>query len=544
MEDKDSSQDAAKPAVHHSPKPQYAFQVHDRSMAPTASSVSNGVVKAKRRRTSPQDHAILEAAYQKNSKPDKAERALIVSQVELGEKEVQIWFQNRRQNDRRRSKPLQPHELVAHIRNSTSSPLPPQVTSSPGSGNTNTSSPIPSVAPNSFLAPPETIDRPASRASSIHDLLNPTSSGETTGSQAAITQSTQQTSGQSTPPSSLESSVASISRKATPPIVDAPVLEGIEKAAEGSSEHGSARKRDHDEMLGEKASEQVDSQPSARVKEPLRRTSSMVRLSMTVDGAVKIRTDNEPTPSPEKPRALPPHPASLQNKVKAPMFRSKSAVNSLDASSEAGGKTQFRGVGAGFGRSRDARTWEFYCDSNSNDALSTQAEAETAGSALSAINLIRTNSFKSRSPALSPSVSKANKRLTPAGKAGKPKISRAKSSLGRLQGSENAVKSSKGEAKRSGRDRADSGDSDKENWAPGTQLSEHPLRRTQPSTNQRPILQENEDMTFPDASSSRKLRDSKANLNNNSASPTKVKAKGEELDCVQGLLSLSQGAWK
>ena len=38
---------------------------------------------------SPEDHAILEAAYQANSKPDKAERIAIVNRVELGEKEVQ-----------------------------------------------------------------------------------------------------------------------------------------------------------------------------------------------------------------------------------------------------------------------------------------------------------------------------------------------------------------------------------------------------------------------------------------------------------------------
>jgi len=73
--------------------------------------------RQKRRRTSPQDHAKLEAAYQRNSKPDKQERIDIVSQVELGEKEVQvgrymqryngkpnantpqIWFQNRRQTE-------------------------------------------------------------------------------------------------------------------------------------------------------------------------------------------------------------------------------------------------------------------------------------------------------------------------------------------------------------------------------------------------------------------------------------------------------------
>lgn len=39
---------------------------------------------------SPEDHAILEAEYAKNSKPDKAARMNIVSRIALGEKEVQV----------------------------------------------------------------------------------------------------------------------------------------------------------------------------------------------------------------------------------------------------------------------------------------------------------------------------------------------------------------------------------------------------------------------------------------------------------------------
>ena len=39
---------------------------------------------------SPEDHAILEAEYQRNSKPDKAARNDIVNRVSLGEKEVQV----------------------------------------------------------------------------------------------------------------------------------------------------------------------------------------------------------------------------------------------------------------------------------------------------------------------------------------------------------------------------------------------------------------------------------------------------------------------
>jgi hypothetical protein len=39
---------------------------------------------------SPEDHAILEAEYSKNPKPDKIARANIVNRVALGEKEVQV----------------------------------------------------------------------------------------------------------------------------------------------------------------------------------------------------------------------------------------------------------------------------------------------------------------------------------------------------------------------------------------------------------------------------------------------------------------------
>jgi len=39
---------------------------------------------------SPGDQAVLEAEYEKNSKPDKAARADVVKHTALGEKEVQV----------------------------------------------------------------------------------------------------------------------------------------------------------------------------------------------------------------------------------------------------------------------------------------------------------------------------------------------------------------------------------------------------------------------------------------------------------------------
>ena len=40
--------------------------------------------------SSPRDHALLEAAYLKNSKPDKIERLSLLSQIQLSGKEVQV----------------------------------------------------------------------------------------------------------------------------------------------------------------------------------------------------------------------------------------------------------------------------------------------------------------------------------------------------------------------------------------------------------------------------------------------------------------------
>ncbi|MDI1488492.1 MAG: Homeobox protein yox1 [Ramalina farinacea] len=74
---------------------EYAFLVHSRESLSQGSSPSidnQRLVRQKRRRTSPQDHAYLEAEYDRNPKPDKVARQDIVKHVALGEKEVQVRF--------------------------------------------------------------------------------------------------------------------------------------------------------------------------------------------------------------------------------------------------------------------------------------------------------------------------------------------------------------------------------------------------------------------------------------------------------------------
>ncbi|RMZ80050.1 hypothetical protein DV738_g3098, partial [Chaetothyriales sp. CBS 135597] len=433
--------------------------------------------KAKRRRTSPHDHAILEAAYQANSKPSKEERANLVRQVQLGEKEVQIWFQNRRQNDRRRSKPLQPHELIAHLANSSPNTLTPD--SSQVSESTTARGPVPShmspavspaVSPNlSLTSQSDVASRPSSQSSDAAASVvkvKPSTEALAVAGQPQGLEQVQTWTGSST-----QSSPAT--RAATPP--------------------SSGRKRNRGEMEQTGSSEASSALPQAEAaatatREPLKRSSS-VRLAMTVDGAVKIKTNDELTPSPEKARALPPGltEEGRQRRLSRSISMASDSMSSIKSSRQL----------STFGRSRDPRKWEFFCDNSADDALSVQAEAEISGSAIGAINLIRSSSLKGRGLAMSPVPSRGNVSLS---KQARSKLVRAKSSFARLNSQPEPTL--KGGSRASRHVRAPS-DSDKENWAPGTTVSEHPLRRTQPSTNRRPVLQDNEAVIFPDATTNR-----------------------------------------
>ncbi|RSM16462.1 hypothetical protein CEP52_000166 [Fusarium oligoseptatum] len=102
------------PNHHHEPvvTPQSLPPLVDASV-PRPAPETEKHPKGKRKRTAAKDKMILEEAYSNNPKPDKQARLEIVQRVSLNEKEVQIWFQNRRQNDRRKSRPLSPQEVAA-----------------------------------------------------------------------------------------------------------------------------------------------------------------------------------------------------------------------------------------------------------------------------------------------------------------------------------------------------------------------------------------------------------------------------------------------
>ena len=403
--------------------------------------------------------------------------------------------------------------------------------------------------------PPEELELASSRSSSIHDLLNCPPSFESHTS-TSFEQSTAEVDNSQTSLSSVYASTENASQ----------TRERTESSRETTESNAISEppptgvKRNYDEIDELKNDAKGSAVPQPPILLP---QGSNVRLSMSLDGAVKVKTNDEETPSPPKERAPAPPFAFNGNKG---LQRSKSAVipgqNSVE---EPTIRRNSKPAGL-FGRSRDARTWEFYCDSDARDALSVHAESERTGSAVGAINLIRSQSQKARAQMMGPGADGSSARNMQPSLRGnqKPKLSRAKSSMGRLQQIDKSESSNSLKSGPPMTTRAPSGDSDKENWAPGTRLSNNPLRRHYPNPNpsRRPILGDNghipshaRSLVGALAADRRHIRGVKrwnevATERAHAESGEEIKAfmkdgdKGEDLDCIQGLLSLSQGAWQ
>lgn len=123
--------------------------------------------------------------------------------------------------------------------------------------------------------------------------------------------------------------------------------------------------------------------------------------------------------------------------------------------------------------------WEFACDGeNREDILTTQAKYESDGSAIAAINLLRSTSSSGCVSPLQPNSAKRNAAISKAapraGQAKKARLGRTASSVARLQTSAGQG-NKKPAGKESGKDGeklkvsvllSPGGDSDKENWSP------------------------------------------------------------------------------
>ena len=336
----------------------------------------------------------------------------------------------------------------------------------------------------------------------------------------------------------------------------------------------SARSLDRQEIKTPRNNRQI----AVTATHSLKRSSSLVKLSMDADGSAQVtpRTGNTPSP---------PHQKSVV--LLNPIQRSRSGFQRSLSAIECGTLGDAHELVADYltrrpplGRSRDARTWEFYCDSDARDALNKQAEREQSGSATAAIGLIRSRSSTDKSLASNPNRRNARMPKNDSAKRHKinkvmltkPKLGRATSSIARLQSTsasdhnQTATKS----ATKHGKSNSQSavfedynGDSDKENWEPGTQLRRLPRRRPVTSQNSARILLESlrepsEPSSFEAsadqyASKSRQrpsASDDKENqsllVDNEVIAPVDeqiLPRVEEDLNCVQGLLRLRQAAW-
>lgn len=363
---------------------------------------------------------------------------------------------------------------------------------------------------------------------------------------------------------SIETGARRTTEQNAQPDVEAPAVreEGIESAVEVPR---SEREQTPVETAPPEANQSEDAAPNVKSK------PSRVRLSMTSDGVAKILTGDESSPSPAKSRS-PEEPLSASRGLR----RSYSTAGLDDPSNTLSMSRRAPGIRRVLsGRSRDSRAWEFWCDSEARNVLAKKADQEQSGSAADAISLMRSTSRS----ALTPLSNKGNIRLfdnslTKREKddhpvKSRPVFGRAQSSVGRLQGGNHGATERRkdGGFKKSITIDLSGADSDKENWDPIPGISAATSRRLQggPPT-RKPWL--GESRTAPSSrgtSSSRrqperkhsKLDHGKENLDpeddeeiasfmrgNRTSGGQRDNAREDDLDCIQGLLSLSQGNWK
>jgi hypothetical protein len=461
---------------------------------------------------------------------------------------VQIWFQNRRQNSRRKSSPLEGDELRSQISSQGSDVSEP--CSSPDVSNQTSGEHVEQATTE---APAKKLEDSTPNQSAD---ANPTEAEvtiavvETQSTLVASFASAQSPGSTSTEPSHTQTSQFQISSQES--VLSTKTGSGYVADRRSAS---SARPRDAPVPHIRRGTIQIH-QPRV-----LNRSSSYLRISMTDDGQAKVVDRAAPSPSPEKPNPT----ISTAAARTSGLRRSYSAANLDDTTTMNGSMDGARKLArvSTIGRSRDSRTWEFWCDSDARNSLVERAEQETSGSAAESIRMMRTNSnralranaVKLNSPIVAHGGRLGDKTRRP------PTMKRSNTHHGRLQ-SKAAPSEATGKKVKKGKNGEEfqrpNGDSDKENWEPddaprgqavsgvrGSKkvLGENANAMTQSNSLGALMAKERKsgkkDLTAADVDDEVSTFMSGSVSNSRSSSA----AVGEELDCVQSLLSLSQGNW-
>ncbi|KAK7969586.1 hypothetical protein PG988_008659 [Apiospora saccharicola] len=570
--------------------------------------------KGKRKRTTAQDKTILENAYSTNPKPDKAARLDIVNRVTLNEKEVQIWFQNRRQNDRRKSRPLSPQEIAA-LR--YGGPIAGLASDALSFGNG------PSMADDSYDTRPAELDQRAPSPASVGTMhsfrLSPLAANP------SATES-------SNPERRTSESVVSPSHSifAVKPNESAQNFSQSLPNSVGylSNRWNTSASFSSPTTLDRPGEESFSFHPAPAFVilisvPPLLVARGQGRVGIVPTFSAEAVSDafrhDEAAPG-SRPRILQRSRSSLPGITLPP-------ISTLTASLPAQ---------LARGRSRDVHAWESCCDAETRDELTQQAENESSGSAIAAISLLRSSSQTSGglSSLLNAVAQAANgsvqpnpgKRNAPPSRRSsiskKPKLGRTSSNIARNQSLPPPAQDAQHpptdsldkperdvteniEAEKKSSDKpglavvlSPGADSDKENWSPDD--GGNPNRRRQPlpsptptkeqtmaqailgnarrvgrvlgeqgpnAANKRSFLGnrantapvprlrggkaglETSVSIFEDENGQKKLSSEKAGKGDDEVDRFMIRgqvspSKRPDMDCVAGLLSLSQGAWR
>ncbi|KAF2000978.1 hypothetical protein P154DRAFT_522237 [Amniculicola lignicola CBS 123094] len=543
---------------------------------------NKSLARQKRRRTSKEDEEILKAEYRKNSKPDKTARLGLASKVALGEKEVQIWFQNKRQNDRRRSRPMDSSSALLMSSSSTMSDPPteddshaPEAEASeeqqearptadveqpaqgkeaePQSSAQEESAPQPAPEPTSDENASEN-EEGVEEAPSPELTVVKTESQNTVESIASIPSTDPHTvDTASTEPSSSQQTLSS-SQPRTSYLAN--------RRSASFLRYG----EDHPEHSFSMSTPALPTADSASSTRSLKRARSYIRLSMTEDGNARVITDADQSPSPPQAHL---DPATFAREA-ASLQRSHSAVSlneRLAAASRGEPAPKMPRTSSNIGRSRDSSNWEFFCDPeirNSNK-LQTQAEQEGSGNAVDAIKLLSANRR-----ILHQNQARQNASLSRHGslKGRSDGVKKARGSLQRASTTHGRMQTKgTGEKKLSESESDDfpQTESDKENWEPTDEPSlsqaQSQRRRQAPPLNPHPrqVLGENTEVMSQSSSLGAMMaregrgkkrgsehldpeQDDELRAFMSAGRPSLSSA--EEQGCVEGLLKLSQGNWR
>ncbi|KAI9886854.1 MAG: hypothetical protein M1823_001353 [Watsoniomyces obsoletus] len=544
----------------------YAFLIHsqdsvNRNLPPEVD--NKPLARQKRRRTSPEDQAILEAEYQRNSKPDKAARLKIVEQVALGEKEVQIWFQNRRQNFRRKEKPLLPHELP---------PPPPPSTQQQHPGSVMNIAAITSSVDEGVTG---ALDDPfrADAVSQQQSRVQPSTPSAITNhliasARTALSFNASQGSQTSATLSPFE---ADTSFETVPTEVNSSqyTSNGIDH-----SRRGKTGSRDLSMLSYGRPPTLTNSQTPLLAS---RRSSSSLQLRLSFDGkaqVVEADEDDDPFGWSQPIITTRGHPS--QHRIRG-LQRSHSAIlSSEEFRPPSTGLTPPRGKFSAIGRLPGSREWEIFCDGSTIENRQMMSGGVVRRGELSVDVVPRFNlhrplpAIKSMIP--SRRESSSSKRAAATTNSKIPKLGRATSSLARLQTySESADEPplKRKPSPSSTQLHVEGGESDKENCAPEDEVQPQGLRQDMlPRQSTRAVLGESgsrERKSNPmkragkaltghrrrqrtkDESEKRKESvqvEVHDDDNEEKKEPSIVEEEEEELNCVQTLLSLSQGSWR